>query len=80
MACGTPVVAFDLLDVPEYVDEASVLVEPNNFAKLADKTIDILLDEKKRKILSALSLEKSLVFSWQKMGSETVEVYKKLLL
>jgi len=79
MACGTPVVAFNLLDVPEYAGRAVVLVEPNNFEELADSTIRLLLDEKLRYSLSVRSLQESSQFSWRKMGSETVQIYNKLL-
>ena len=79
MACGTPVVAFNLLDVPEYAGKSVVLVEPNNFEELADQTISLLLDDKLHNSLSTRSLEESSQYSWQKMGSETVEIYNKLL-
>ena len=80
MACGTPVIAFDLLDVPEYVGKDGILVKPNDFKGLSDEIIRVLLDEKLRNTLSGRVLEKSLNFSWRKMFRETVGVYNELML
>ncbi len=79
MACGTPVIAFNLLDIPEYVEKDGILVAPNNFKALADQTIQLLLDDKLRKQLSKKSLEKSKSFSWKKMALETSKEYIDLL-
>jgi glycosyltransferase involved in cell wall biosynthesis len=79
MSCGTPVVAFDLLDVPEYVGDAGLLVAPNDYDSLADSVVDVLINEKLRRSLSRRSLDRSEAYSWQRMGFETVEVYRKLL-
>jgi len=78
MACGTPVVAFDLLDVPEYVGKDGVLVKPNDFQGLAEKTINILNSQKLSDSLSERAFERSLDFSWEKMSLETAEVYNDL--
>ena len=80
MACGTPVVAFDLLDVPEYVGREGILVKPKDFGGLADETIRVLLDEKLCQDLSERSVKKSMDFSWEKLALETLDVYKELML
>ncbi len=79
MACGTPVIAFDLLDVPEYIEQDGVLVKPNDFNALADATIQLLSDKKLSKKLSEISIKKSRHFSWGKMALETLETYKELI-
>jgi glycosyltransferase involved in cell wall biosynthesis len=80
MACGTPVIAFGALDAPEYVGKEGVLVKPNDFHSLADETIRLLLDQKAKNELRKRSIEKSRNFSWEKMTSEIVEVYKELMI
>jgi glycosyltransferase involved in cell wall biosynthesis len=79
MACGVPVIAFGLLDVPEYIGNAGILVKPGDFQELADQTIRLLLDQTLNEKLRNKSLQKSLNFSWEKMSLETIEIYKNLL-
>jgi glycosyltransferase involved in cell wall biosynthesis len=80
MACGTPVIAFDVLDTPDYVGKTDgVLVKPNDFQGIVDQTVRLLLDENLRNKLSKRSIEKSFEYSWEKMALETVEVYKELI-
>ncbi len=79
MACGVPVIAFDLFDVPEYVGKDGVLVKPGDFQELSDEMIRLLLDETLNEKVGNLGLHKSLDFSWEKMSLETIELYKNLL-
>lgn len=79
MACCTPVVAFDLLDVPEYVGNGGIRVKPNDFQALANEIIRLLSDEKRRNDLAKESAKTSLNFSWQKMAMETLEVYREII-
>jgi len=79
MECGTPIIAFGLLDVPEYIGKEGILVKPGDFQELADETIRLLLDETLHDKLKSKSLQKGLDFSWEKMASETAEIYKDLL-
>lgn len=78
MACGTPVVAFNALDVSEYIEKDGVLVKPNDFQGLADETVRLLSKQKQNNNLSEEAVKKSLNFSWQKMASETIDVYNEL--
>ncbi len=79
MACGTPVIAFDVLDAPDYIGTDGILVKPNDFQGLADETIRLLLDENLSSKLSKQSIDKSLNFSWEKMALEIIDVYKDLM-
>lgn len=79
MACGVPVIAFGLFDVPEYVGNDGVLVDPGDFQDLTDEMIRLLLDATLNEKLSGASFRRSLDFSWEKMSLETIELYKSLL-
>ena len=79
MACGTPVIAFDLMDAPEYVGNAGILVKPNDFQDLANEIVKLLHNKELINNLSKRSIEKTLGFSWQKMASETLEVYREVM-
>ena len=79
MACGVPVIAFGLFDVPEYVGKVGVLVKPGDFQELADEMIHLLVDATLNEKLGDLCHHRSLDFSWEKMCSETIECYKNLL-
>jgi glycosyltransferase involved in cell wall biosynthesis len=79
MACGVPVIAFGLFDVPEYVGQEGVLVKPRDFQELADEMIRLLLDPALNGKLGDRCHNRSLGFSWEKMCSETIQCYKDLL-
>lgn len=79
MACGTPVIAFDLLDVPEYIGKDGILVKPGNFQGLVDEIIRLLIDETLSENFGNSSIQKSKDFSWEKMSLETINVYKDFL-
>jgi glycosyltransferase involved in cell wall biosynthesis len=79
MACGVPVLAFDIFEVAEYVGKVGVLVKPGDFQELSDEMIRLLLDATLNEKLAEQSHRESLNFSWEKMSSETIECYKNLL-
>jgi len=79
MACGTPVVCVNRFQVPEYVINAAILVEPNNIRQLANAIIRVLTDENLRHTLSKRGLERARLFSWEKTAKMTLNAYSRLL-
>ena len=75
MACGTPVIVGAVLDAPEFVADAGVLVNPNDVNELADRMARVLLAPNLREQLSMKAIERAKAFSWEKMARETEEIY-----
>lgn len=80
MASGIPVLASNTTSLPELVEHAGILVNPNDIDGLKEALVELLSDEKKRKALSLIGIERAKQFSWEKCARETIEVYQKVLL
>lgn len=79
MACGTPVIVGAVLDAPEFVADAGILVNPDDVDELARSIIRVLTDPELRQRLSVKAIERSKAFSWKNMADNTVEVYRTVL-
>ncbi len=75
MACGTPVIVGAVLDAPEFVAGAGILVNPDNIDALAKAIVNILMELEFRELLSAKAIERAKLFSWEKAAKETVGIY-----
>jgi glycosyltransferase involved in cell wall biosynthesis len=78
MACGTPVVSSSASSLPEVVGDAGLLVDPSDVDGLAVALRDLMDDEPRRNALSVAGLARAATFSWQRMASETVQVYREV--
>jgi len=78
MACGTPVVVGAVLDAPEFVADAGILVNPDDIDEMAKSILRVLMEPGLREQLSAKAIERSKTFSWEKMARKTVEVYRNV--
>lgn len=78
MACGTPVITSSVSSLPEVVGNAGVLVHPEDFEKLAEEMQDLLTNPSRRQVLSAMGLERSKHFTWEKCAAKTLEVYDQV--
>jgi glycosyltransferase involved in cell wall biosynthesis len=79
MACGTPVITSNVSSLPEVVGEAGVLIHPEDFEALAEEMLDLVTNLPRRKTLSAIGLERSKKFTWEKCATKTLEVYNKVV-
>jgi len=75
MACGTPVVTSNISSLPEVVDEAAVLVNPENVFDIARGIRDVLLDESLRADLIRRGREQAARFSWERTAREVLAIY-----
>ena len=79
MASGLPVVASNAGSIPEVVDEAGFLFNPND-AKGMTKAINLIMDDKKiREEMIDKGIKQSSLFTWEKSIEKTVNVYKSLI-
>jgi len=78
MACGTPVLTSNVSSLPEVVDEAAVLVNPENVFEIARGMKDLLVDEGLRAQCVERGLARTQVFSWEKTASQVLETYREV--
>ena len=79
MACGAPVVSSSASSLPEVVGDAGLLVDPSDVEGLCSALRKLLDDEAHRQALSEAGRARARLFSWRKMASETVQVYREVL-
>lgn len=79
MACGTPVVSSNASSLPEVVGDAGLLVDPTDVEGLCSALRRLLEDDALRSSLSAAGQARAQAFSWRRMASETVRVYREVL-
>jgi glycosyltransferase involved in cell wall biosynthesis len=74
LACGTPIVTSDANGLREIAGEAGLLVNPRDPADIAEAVRRALSDPELLRSLSARSLERSTMFSWEKCARETMAI------
>jgi glycosyltransferase involved in cell wall biosynthesis len=75
MACGTPVIGVKRFQVPEYVGDAAILVEPNNIDQLAKAILRVLTDTNLQRSLREKGLQIARSYSWERAARMTWKVY-----
>jgi glycosyltransferase involved in cell wall biosynthesis len=71
MAVGTPVVASDVASLPELVDGAAVLVDPDDEATIADGMSRLLQDDDLRAKLREAGIARAAEFTWDRTARLT---------
>lgn len=79
MQAGLPIIATQVGGIPEAVGDAAILVKPENPVALATAIDDLLANNEKMHQLSQKALERSKLFTEDKMFAETEQIYKKML-
>lgn len=78
MSIGTPVVCSNATSLPEVVDDAALLCDPDDWCEWVE-AIDSLFDERRRRELSQAGRERVAEFSWERTARETIDVYDAVL-
>ena len=79
MKCGTPVITSNVSSLPEIVGETGLMVNPDDYEKLAEKILKLISDRDFHSKYAHYSLERAKLFSWEKTCRETMEIYKEVL-
>lgn len=79
MACGTPVVAYDVSSIPEITGDGAYLVRAGDARAMAGAIIALLLQQPLRDSLINQGLARATAFSWRKTAKETLAVYERVL-
>ncbi len=77
MACGAPVVASNVSSLPEVVDEAAVLVNPENVFDIARGICSLLLNEGMRAEMIRRGREQAARFSWERTARQVLDIYRE---
>jgi len=78
MACGTPVISSKVSSLPEVVNDAGILINPNDVEELSDALLRVLSNNELRAQLSEKGLKQASKFSWKKTAMKIVEIYNKV--
>ena len=78
MASGTPVVTSSVSSLPEVVDDAAVLVNPDIVFDIARGLKEALLDERLRETLICRGKQRAASFSWERAAREVLEIYREV--
>lgn len=79
MRCGTPVVCSRQSSLPEVVGDAAELCDPRDPLVLADTINRVLRDSTRQEELRARGLARAELFSWSRVGRETLAAYKEVI-
>jgi glycosyltransferase involved in cell wall biosynthesis len=77
MACGAPVVTSNVSSLPEVVDDAAMLVNPENVFDIARGIREVLLNENLREDLIRRGRAQAARFSWETTARQVLEIYKE---
>lgn len=78
-ASGTPVVSSNRTSLPEILGDAALYFDPHDHEEMAQTMKLVLEDEKLYNELILKGRKRVKLFSWEKMGKETLEIYKTIL-
>lgn len=79
MAHGCPVVSSNATCLPEVYQDAALYFDPTNVNDMADAIKKVLSDKKLAKQLVTKGTELLPQYSWRKMATETLAVYKSVI-
>jgi glycosyltransferase involved in cell wall biosynthesis len=77
MRCGVPVVAANASGMPDVLGDAPIWVDPFSVESIAEGIATALLDKDARSGAITRGLSRAEQFTWEKMASETVKVYRE---
>jgi alpha-1,3-rhamnosyl/mannosyltransferase len=76
MSLGTPVLAGDAASLPEVVDRAGKLLDPDDANAWSDAMLELLHDGDERERLTAAGLQRARAFSWTTTARDTLAAYR----
>jgi glycosyltransferase involved in cell wall biosynthesis len=78
MASGTPVITSGVSSLPEVVDDAALLVNPENVFDIARGIKEVLLDDDLRQTLVRRGHVQAAKFSWERTAREVLAIYREI--
>jgi len=80
MACGKAVIATPL-GFSEYIENGKdgIIIPAKDEKSLKDAIVDLMTNEKKRKMLEKNARKKALKYSWDNVAKQYMRVFKEVL-
>ena len=75
MACGLPIISYKAGDFTKIVQEAGVLLEPEDVHGMRDALLYLKENLAERERLSQIAREKSAKYTWEKAAKEHLNIY-----
>jgi glycosyltransferase involved in cell wall biosynthesis len=79
MACGTPVITYNVSSMPEIVGDSGVLLSQYDTGTLAEALLELINHPDKRQHLSTNGLKRASIFTWDQTAEKTIEIYRRVL-
>ncbi len=79
MACGIPVITSNTSSLPEVIDNAGIMVDPNDVNSLCEAMYNVLKDRELWHHMSNKGLERTKLFSWKETAKKVLEIYDEVL-
>jgi len=76
MQCGTPVITSDTSSLPEVVEDAGIMLDPNDSIGLYNAIFKLYSEPEYREYLANKSIQQAQKFSWNKYIQETIKIYE----
>lgn len=80
MACGLPVVASNAGSLPEVLDDAALLISPNDHAAMARAVVTVFSNSQLRQELIGKGLAHARQFTREKSIMELVSIYRQVMI
>lgn len=77
MNLGTPVITSDVSSLPEVVEDAAILINPQKESDISDAIIQLATDQGLRENLKIKGTNRAAQFSWEKCAIQTLDVYEQ---
>ncbi|MGD8752748.1 MAG: glycosyltransferase family 1 protein [Anaerolineales bacterium] len=78
MACGTPVACSNVSSLPEIVESAALLFDPNSYKSMAETLVSLIENRSLQDNLRELGFDQAKKYTWQRTASETLRIYRSL--
>jgi glycosyltransferase involved in cell wall biosynthesis len=79
MSCGIPAIASNTTSLPEVINNPEALIDPMDPQNIADKIMQVLMDQVFRQNLVAHSLKQSKNFSWDITAQKALSAIEPLI-
>ncbi|MFW5708916.1 MAG: glycosyltransferase family 4 protein [Chloroflexota bacterium] len=79
MACGAPVISSNTASLPEVVNDAALLINPEDEDQLVDALRQMLASEETREEFRQRGLANAAQFDWNNTIEQTIAVYERVL-
>ncbi|MDI6840233.1 MAG: glycosyltransferase family 1 protein [bacterium] len=78
MSCGCPVIASNSTGIPEVVDRACILVNPEDEESIIKAMTSLIYDNKLRENFIKMGLDRGSQFSWKRAAEATFRTYMEV--